>query len=576
MRDRLLNDVEYDQQRSVWRLAGGATVPYTDGRRTEAYLAKALSATSDLSSISPELEKHILDSVTEYHLSHKRAQLLRGFSFDPGLRVLEVGCGCGAITRFLAETFDDVIGIEGGLARAAIARMRTKDLKNVRILNAPFQDCRFAQPFDVVFCIGVFEYARAFIRADDPYDHMLAHLSSLLGPDGMLILAIENQFGLKYFASSGEDHSGIMFEGIEGYHRKPHEARTFGYVELADRIQKRFPNADFYFPYPDYKLPSCIISENLLHRLDASELIGQFVSGGVSNGGRNYFDEGLTLVELARNRIIPSFANSFLVVAGKGEISIKPEWLAMLFSTDRRDPAFCTCTRVIERDNRIVVVKNLLSGNQSASAGKVSLHCFSQDWIEGKTLHLELMTRIRDSTCTLADICELTLPWYAALESVSREENGVQWLDGRYLDAIWRNTFKADKVSFIDMEWQWAEPIRLSHLVIRSYIDFLRDLRSRPTLSFPGNRLPLYTAIKYAGKQYGINLSVDDFVSFLSVEAELSYPGSRKGLKKLLRKCALAGSLILTPAVFRTAGNVVERIRWFTGKLRKQSSILVK
>ena len=76
------------------------------------------------------------------------AKMFSGFD-----RVLEVGCGCGAITRFLGENFDDVVSVEGSLNRARLARLRTRDLPGVTILCAPFQEIRFSRKFDVVFCI---------------------------------------------------------------------------------------------------------------------------------------------------------------------------------------------------------------------------------------------------------------------------------------------------------------------------------------------------------------------------------------------------------------------------------------
>ena len=61
-----------------------------------------------------------------------------------------------------------------------------------------------------------FEYSSAFISGQDPRDEALL-FSSLLKPNGTLIIAIENQFGLKYYSSGKEDHTNIMFDGIEGY-----------------------------------------------------------------------------------------------------------------------------------------------------------------------------------------------------------------------------------------------------------------------------------------------------------------------------------------------------------------------
>jgi len=143
----------------------------------EGYLARALSRAGDLSSTSVELEKSIRDWPSEYHLSPKRSQLLRPFQFERASSVLEVGCGCGAITRFLGETFDDVVAVEGSLTRARLARMRTRDMSNVSVVCAPFQELRFKSAFDIVFCIGVLEYAGRFVLAEDPFDTAVAFLA---------------------------------------------------------------------------------------------------------------------------------------------------------------------------------------------------------------------------------------------------------------------------------------------------------------------------------------------------------------------------------------------------------------
>ena len=49
--------------------------------------------------------------------------------------VLEIGSGCGAITRKLGETCKIVHALEGSYQRALMTKERTKDLENVEVFN---------------------------------------------------------------------------------------------------------------------------------------------------------------------------------------------------------------------------------------------------------------------------------------------------------------------------------------------------------------------------------------------------------------------------------------------------------
>ncbi len=140
----------------VWTLKEQTEFGYSDGASSEKFLSKVFHKAKDLSTSSAELERYIKDWPSEYHLTRKRAQLLSGFEFDRKLKVLEVGCGCGAITRYLGENFDEVVAVEGNINRARLARQRTRDLDTVSVICAPFQKIQFSQKFDIIFCIGVF------------------------------------------------------------------------------------------------------------------------------------------------------------------------------------------------------------------------------------------------------------------------------------------------------------------------------------------------------------------------------------------------------------------------------------
>ena len=133
-------------------------IPYADG--AESYVGEVIANATDLATGSPELAREIRDWPSQYHLSGARANLLRPLALSGDLSVLEIGAGCGAITRYLGEACGTVLAIEGSLARARIAAQRCRNLDNVVVACGPFPDIAFAGEFDLVTLVGVVEYAR--------------------------------------------------------------------------------------------------------------------------------------------------------------------------------------------------------------------------------------------------------------------------------------------------------------------------------------------------------------------------------------------------------------------------------
>jgi SAM-dependent methyltransferase len=517
------NCIQLDKS-SIWVLANAKQFNYSDGIASERYLEKVFSRAKDLSSNSFELEKWIKDWPSEYHLSRKRAQLLRGFEFDRTKKVLEVGCGCGAMTRFLGETFDSVVSIEGSFARARLARLRTIDMDNVSILCAPFQDIKFKERFDIVFCIGVFEYSGSFVNAIEPYDVILDYFHNILHPDGVLVLAIENQFGLKYFSSSKEDHTNVMFDGLEGYPHDPKKARTFGYDDLQAKMSKYFSNINFYYPYPDYKIPSCVLSERFLTIVKAGELVGQFVSRDYSTDTKPLFDEKLVCLELDKNGKLPFFSNSFLVLAGKQDIqSIKSQALGVLYNTNR-NRYFQTITKFIENDDgSIWASKKPLSGNQKIESRMLTLHPVVTKWHAGLSLQTIIAKRVKEKNITIDELFAPCRIWLSSLTKLASIADNTLWIDGRNVDCIWKNAYIRDNnCMFIDQEWEWYAKIKINVLVIRSIYWFLRDISGIRDLNGKLKKRSMVSLIKEIAKTIGVATDETDFKEFLKLESEIS------------------------------------------------------
>jgi SAM-dependent methyltransferase len=507
----------------VWRLPDHEKFGYTDGAASEKYLEHVFTSARDLGSHSLELESQIKDWVSEYHLTTRRAQLLSAFEFERAARVLEVGCGCGAITRFLGETFDEVVSVEGSIHRARLARLRTRDLPNVSIICSPFQKIEFSEQFDFIFCIGVYEYSASFIEGDDPYQAALRYFASMLKPDGVLVIAIENQFGLKYFTSAAEDHIGVMFEGLTGYHGGYSRVRTFGRKELQADLERHFSSVQFFYPYPDYKLPECVLTEQFLSSERAGEVVSQTRSRDYGGARTPLWSESLASLELARNGALPFFANSFLAFAGKAALrGVRFDAQAVFFSSPQRG-RFRAVTRVQEAaDGSLSVTKQPVANVFPPDGGKVKWLPAASSWIDSHSLATEVFGRSRRRNATLESVFGPCKIWVQMLKDVSTEDHGVRYVGGEYLDCIWSNAYvRGTRCDAVDLEWVWHTRLRMNVVIIRAIYVFLLRVgqeRTRPAVLHRRSGRHLIAAI---AASLGVETADADFAEFVAVEASL-------------------------------------------------------
>jgi len=518
------NDFVHDES-GVFILSGHENFSYSDGKASENYLESVFRKAKDLSCNSYELEKNIVDWPSEYHLTKKRSQLLAGFNFNRDSTVLEVGCGCGAITRHLGETFREVVSVEGSLARARLARLRTKDLPNVEILCSPFQKVNFRTKFDIIFCIGVYEYSASFVNSDDPYHEVLLYLNEILKHEGILVIAIENQFGLKYFSSCREDHVGKQYEGLEGYPCEERKVRTFGKVELENRLKRHFSHVQFFYPFPDYKLPDSVLSEEFLLNELSGGLVSQSSSRDYHDQTERIFNESFVALELSKNAALPFFSNSFLVIAGKAplEKNLFPQ-LAIHYSSDRV-PKFRTRTKVIREVNGgVIASKQLVNGVGEVNEGKLQLSETTSKWVGSNSLQSVIARNCRSGKKTIEEIFFPCKVWIKTLEENVTQDGGVKYLKGEFIDGIWGNFFwDSGQAFFIDKEWTWHERIPMNLLVIRAiYVFLAKDPGCR---SFNTNLMGFCTRelIRKIAASLGIHLLEKDFAHFIEVESEIQH-----------------------------------------------------
>lgn len=248
---------------------------------------------------------------TYYHLTHIRKNILNWYPFAEDASVLEIGCGMGAITGVLCDRCREVTAVELSQKRAIGTLLRCREKENLEIIVGNLNDIQFEKKFDYITLIGVLEYQGSYTDTNNPYLDFLKKVKSLLKPEGKLLIAIENQYGLKYWCGAREDHTGCPFDGMNQYTLSTKKVRTFSKatLELLAR-EAGFKKTFFYYPMPDYKLPTVIYSQDCLPH-----------NANMMNMQYYYVPDSHTLVaqeekiykDIIENNVFPFFSNSFLL-----------------------------------------------------------------------------------------------------------------------------------------------------------------------------------------------------------------------------------------------------------------------
>ena len=472
-------------------------IKYSDGADTESRILALVKAerAERLGSDHPIGLDHYADWPTQYHLCPERGNLLRHLDFT-GLDVLELGAGMGAVSRGIAERAKSLTVIEGTEARFAVLSSRLRNLKNWTGQVANIQDATLKKKFDVVCVVGVLEYSELYVTPPkgsklSPFACFLKKAASWLKPDGVLILAIENRLGIKYWAGAAEDHTGRLFDGICGYPLAK-SPKTFSRQELLALLGEAGLGAvEEQFPFPDYKVPTSVLTRALF---DASPEIAAALASGQPY--RNYgqararlYPELLTVRGLAQAKLLPEMANSFLFLAAKKAASPtlrsllrrerKESEIAWHYSNYRRIPTMTAFAK--PKNGKLTVSKSALRPEENKK------HTFEGPklkvtWSPQRATPAHLGVPARFAFANRA-FFEGAGPSYALIKNfVEAAFSNWEGLGGRALDAIFTNATLGTGKNFpiFDLEWEVTGEIPKSWFLFKNALCLAADRELLP------------------------------------------------------------------------------------------------
>jgi len=531
---------DYDLKGGIYQPRDIGQTPaftYTDGENFEADIGKIIEESKDRSLFSDELRRAIWDWRSACHLSPVRANILRPLESICRGTTLELGSGCGIITRYLGELGGDVVALEASGHRAAITRERTADLSNVSVVCERIEDFDGGAKFDLVTMIGVLQYARMFSHCESDAELVfLQNAARQIKDSGVVVISIQNKMALKYFSGFPEPNVDQPFYGIENRYG-PNDIVRFGLNEMKSLLGKAgLPHSTFLFPFPDYHMPVSIMSPAAMQgETPFSPLPLIALSVGRDRARPDWIRPSFSLERawesVYTNGLAAHLANSFLIIAGKTPESIaalqQANTLAWHFSVERH-PAFAAAKSFERADSRVEVKRQRLVSCEFPSV-PVRHHADDEEYVPGRLWWSELVAIINRPGWTSIEICNWARTW---LDAVCREAGisspaalslGTQ-LPGSMFDHTPLNCIQTDggELRFIDKEWEIKSPLHLSYLVLRGMLGSLSSVGScaEPADGTPLNILDL---VREALQTQSIVISDQHVEEYLAHESAIQH-----------------------------------------------------
>ncbi len=448
------------------------------------------------------IKENLNDSVM-LGLSNIRNNLVYAYDFEPDSIVLEIGAHLGEITGALCEKCAKVISVEPNEARARAILKRYSNKDNLDIVVTEISKIKLEEKFDYITLFGVLEYAQEIFDTENPALDLIFFCKKMLKPNGKLLIATDNKFALKSYIGEKDECTGITFDSITGY-KNSNKQYKLGKKQIENILKETEMNYyKFFYPLPDYKLPSLIFTDEYLP--SSSKINGYFPY--YMDSSSIFYSEVDAYDAIIRydKEMFPFFANSYFIVVSQSEF--KDDIRYVSFNNCRKEK-YQLMTKIREKtvektsinaksqkhlEQIMNNIKNLNSKNinilDEAYEDKVvskfiNLKLASQlvsDNIERPEEIIKILNKYKEKISTLSteyDENEKTI-FEKYIPDIDRNIlNKFRYLKDGYWDMILKNCFIIDgECVFFDQEWV-EKNVPVEFLVYRSIVN-VEKLRNK-------------------------------------------------------------------------------------------------
>ncbi|MBR2671473.1 MAG: adenylyltransferase/cytidyltransferase family protein [Oscillospiraceae bacterium] len=268
------------------------------------------------------------------NLSSLRHAALYWYDFPENARVLELGCGSGALTGLLCDRAEEVYALDSDPVACDNVRNRFSGRSNLTVVNGNVDGFDPPYRFDLIVAVDFAELYKGDIRA------ALEKVCGMLADEGRLLLGIRNRNGIKYMCGEEDryvDARGNVRNGISLYTE----------VEMRNILEAcGFSYFMSRYPLPDLGFTQMIVSDDWMPENSIRDRIITYdpYGYGCSKYAKKEFEEYDVLIE---GRQLAARANCIFIECMKREPECPaPRVTGAVLSSDReRDHSFMTVFR---------------------------------------------------------------------------------------------------------------------------------------------------------------------------------------------------------------------------------------
>ncbi len=223
--------------------------------------------------------------------------------------------------------------------------------------------------WDYIVVSDAFAKVPALISGTNPYHQFFEKIKEHLNPKGHVILAVDNRYGLQYFAGCRERLTGRYFEGLEGYENSEGVC-TFSRDGVLELVKEAgFQAVRTYYCYPNYRyLTALYTDEHLPSPGELNTSLCNFEEERVV-----LFDEAKVFVGLIKEGKFQEFSNSYLFDMTLEKQEKEEELLFLKYSVER-DERYRIRTEIVRKSDGTRLVRKIPYSEKSVSHIKTIKH----------------------------------------------------------------------------------------------------------------------------------------------------------------------------------------------------------